>query len=245
MPLLSQSIRNRLKYILRRLGYEVAKYDALNAPLARRFQLLRHHDISLILDVGANIGQYALLMRKYGFRGKIISFEPLAHAFDVLQQKAARDPKWDVLEIGLGDREEVLELNITENDEWSSFLGFDPASSEVRRIVDRQPVQVKMLDSLYQTLCAPEDRVYLKMDAQGYEQRILDGASASLRHIVGVQTELSLQPVYQNGSMLTEVLPFMTERGFCLASFEPTNVCGTSGRLLQVDCIFYRDERNR
>src|SRR3954452_3990844 len=69
---------------LRRVGYELHPYDPDPAPAAediQRAKLLASERVDVLLDVGANEGQYAVRMRRAGFDGRIASFEPLADAF--------------------------------------------------------------------------------------------------------------------------------------------------------------------
>jgi FkbM family methyltransferase len=64
--------------------------------------LLAHYQINLILDVGANDGQFAREMRELGYNGRIASFEPMASCIATLQKLAEADPLWSVHPFGLG-----------------------------------------------------------------------------------------------------------------------------------------------
>ena len=88
-----------------------------------RQRLLREHHIELVLDVGANAGQYATRLRDDGYRGQLISFEPTSDAFALLQDAAADDPQWQTRQLALGDKpDRAAAINLSANSYSSSFL---------------------------------------------------------------------------------------------------------------------------
>src|SRR5215471_3218540 len=88
----------------RQLGYDVVYFD--------RMRLLKHFGINLVFDVGANIGQYGAEMRSLGYRGRIVSFEPLSREFEVLRKRAENDALWKVDNRALGDCEGTAEIHV-------------------------------------------------------------------------------------------------------------------------------------
>ena len=88
----------------------------------RRQRVLAGNSIGLVVDAGANVGQYVSRVRGQGYDGPIVSFEPQPLAFDQLSTKCAQDPDWDCFQLGLGRTESSLQLNITDNSVSSSFL---------------------------------------------------------------------------------------------------------------------------
>ena len=205
--------------------------------------LLRSNRIDLVFDVGANFGQYATSLRECGYRGRIVSFEPLTSAFSRLEANAKADPLWEVVNIGLGDRDERATINIAGNSQSSSLLEMLPAhlkSAPVSAYVGKEEITVSRLDSVFSKYHRPGDRTFLKLDAQGYERKILDGASLSLTDILGIQLEMSIEPLYSNEMPYLEMLGYLAGMGFTLASIEPGFGDPESGRMLQMDGIFFR-----
>ena len=233
----------RLATWLRKAGFEVTRYKPTSSPVARRTHLLERNRIDLVLDVGANVGQYAASLRECGYRGRIVSFEPLTSAFSRLKASTEADPLWQVVNIGLGDRDERATINIAGNSLSSSLLDMLPAhlkSAPESAYVGTEEITVSRLDSVFSKYHQRGDRTFLKLDAQGYERKILEGASLSMTDILGIQLEMSIEPLYINEMPYLEMLAYLAGMGFTLASIEPGFGDPVSGRMLQMDGIFFR-----
>ena len=243
--------RTLLKDLLRKAGLVVLKYDPENVilkydslPIAGRMKLLRRYGINLVLDVGANIGMYSRELRLHGYTGRIVAFEPLTSALAQLRAAAQNDPHWQVVPLALGDQNTSAKINIASNSESSSLLAMLPrhqAAAPAVKYVGTEEIAVRTLDSIFHDYYQADDRVYLKIDAQGYEQKILAGAADSLRHLVGLQMELSFVPLYQGEVLFFEMVRQLAERGFRLMSLEPMFRDERTGELLQLDGIFFRE----
>lgn len=194
-----------------------------------------------VVDVGANVGAYARLVRTAGFEGRIVSFEPLPSAFRRLGQAAASDSRWTCLPIGLTDQTGVETLNVSQNLVSSSFLTV--TSREARdapetAVVDRVEAQVATLDSLRDRLFAPTERLFVKLDVQGAETRVLAGMPELLPQVVGIESELSIVPLYEGQETLSQIVALLGERGFRLIALEPEYRDLRSGELKQVNGLF-------
>jgi FkbM family methyltransferase len=232
-----------LRKWLRKAGFEVERFDSTSSPIARRMRLLESNRIDLVLDVGANVGQYAATLRECGYRGRIVSFEPLTSAFSQLEAIAKADPLWDVENIGLGDLDGRATINIAGNSQSSSLLDMLPAhvkAAPVSAYVGKEEITVCRLDSVFGKYHRPGDRTFLKLDAQGYERNILEGASLSMTNILGLQLEMSIEPLYSTEMPYLEMLEHLAGMGFTLASIEPGFGDPVTGRMLQMDGIFFR-----
>lgn len=240
------SVRFTIRKLLRLLGYDLVKFNFSQSPSARRRQLLEHHGIDLILDVGANAGRYALTLRRNGYQGRIVSFEPLSSAFAHLQKRAARDAQWDAVNVALGARNTTATINVARNSESSSLLAMQARHAEAAPYAvytGTEDVTVCTLDSLFDTYNQQDHRIFLKIDAQGYERRILEGAQQTLAHITGLQLEMSLVSLYEGETLFTDMIAYVAERGFLLMSIEPGFCDPVTGQLLQIDGLFFRASR--
>ena len=239
-------LRWQIKKMLRRAGYDIVPYDFLHYPdLKRRIQLIEHFGIDLILDVGANQGQYAMTMRKLGFSGRIISFEPLSSAFSKLEEHAGNDPKWQTVNLALGNKDETTTINIAPKSQASSLRKMKPALQEIEpnlAYTGTEEVEVRTLDTILHRYIGGEEKIYLKLDTQGYEKNIIDGAIKSLHKIAGIQMELSLVELYDGETLFADMITYLQDCGYALMSVEPGFFDKSSGRLLQADTIFYRKE---
>lgn len=231
-------IRNQIE----KFGYQIVKPNLRQDYLLRRMKLINNYKVDVLLDVGANTGQYGNMMRNAGFQGKIISFEPLSEAFRSLVKKAASVNNWEVFNYGLGNLDDELDINIAANSESSSFLSMLPAHTKHRpksKYIGTEKVKIKKIDSVFDSICHSGDIVFLKIDAQGYEYNILEGAKESLSNITGLQIEMSLEPLYHDEKLMCDMIAYLATKGFKLMSIEPGSVDYTTGQMFQVDGIFF------
>ncbi len=228
--------------MLRRLGYDVVRFNT-NHSSYRRMKLISHKDINLIFDVGANVGQYAMQIRDLGYKARIVSFEPLKEAFSELARVAAKDPLWMCQNYALGDKVEFKSINVSKNSYSSSFLPMLSAclnSAPDSIYVATEIVEIKKLNDIFRNFFSENDKVLLKMDTQGYEKKVLIGASHVLPKIDMIQLESSLSPLYDGGDLICDVLAFLNELSFVPVSIEPGFADAETGRVLQADLIFWR-----
>ena len=207
-------------------------------------RLIEHFGVDLVFDVGANEGQFGRKLRDSGFAGPIVSFEPVSQAFDRLRKVALSQPPWQVVRKALSDVESEQEIHISANSVSSSLLPMLPLHLEVApeaRYVGSELVQVSTLELEVQRYARPDQVLFAKIDAQGADRQVLEGAGRALQQFRLVQMEVSLQPLYERETSLLEVLSDMQERGYRLVFIEPGFSDPRTGRLLQADCIFLQE----
>jgi len=202
------------------------------------------YDINIFLDIGANTGDFANQIRNvFGYTKKIISFEPLSSAFRLLKVKTDKDPNWDAFNFALGNTEEKRQINIAGNSYSSSLLDMLPyhqTAAPESKYIGKEIIEVKKLDSISGDLFNTTDRVYMKIDAQGFESNVLKGAENSLLKINTVQLEMALVPLYEGELLFNEMCNFMTNKGYKLVGIDPGFPDKDSGQLLQVEGFFHR-----
>jgi len=206
--------------------------------------VLAWHEIDLVLDVGANVGQFGAALRSVGYRRRIVSFEPLSEAFEGLAPATAGDPLWEALPVALGaTHRKAADLHVSQDLEASSLLEME--ERHVRHwppsaYVGTEVVAVHTLDALTEQLGLRHRRIYLKLDVQGYELEVLRGVAAVLPHVVAVEAEVSLVPLYSGAPLYREVVDHLSGLGFALVSIEGITEEPESGQMLQLDAIFGR-----
>jgi FkbM family methyltransferase len=226
-----------------RAAIDFQRFTPAAHPLARRMRLLEEHKVDVILDVGANVGQYAVQMRDLGYVGWLVSYEPLAAAYAELAQHAATDDKWRVVHAGLGPEAGPAMINIAGNSQSSSLLPMLELHAQVApesTFVGTETITLQTLATALAECDAPGARPFVKIDAQGYERPILESGGPALERVVGLQLELSLTPLYEGEATMTEMLVYLEKLGFVPMSLEPGYADPKTGRLLQVDGIFFR-----
>ena len=237
------SLLTTLRRLVRRTGFDVIRYTPRSSAAARQERLFAHYGINLVLDVGACEGAYGRDLRQDGYAGRIVSFEPLQEAFARLEARAGPDPAWSALHVALGAEASTQTMHVAENLESSSLLDMLPRHAEAyphARYTAEETVTVQPLDAVFDEFYRPGDVAYLKIDTQGYERFVLDGARHSLGRITGVQVEMSLVPLYDGEARLPDMVRYLEDRGFALMSLDAVIDDPVTGQLLQVDGLFFR-----
>jgi FkbM family methyltransferase len=228
------------------IGFDLVSRHSLQHPIARRVRLIRSLEIDLVIDVGANEGQYARELRAFGYSGRIVSVEPLAAPFEALSAAAATDPNWRVIRSAAGAVNEQVEMLVAANSGASSsvlpMLALHEMNAPNALIVGRERVQVRRLDELMADEVQNALRPFIKIDVQGFESRVLDGAEGLLPRVAGLQVELQLFPLYQGAPTFGQVLDRLAADDFQLAGLEPV-FTAQDGRLLAADGLFIKSRQ--
>lgn len=235
-----------LRRLVRRLGYDLVPARKAKALPAQLDLALKRAGIDLVLDVGANVGQYARARREWGYAGRILSFEPQPLAHAELMRHAAADPGWEVAPaMALGAEAGEVEIEISAASDMSSIL---PQSDLLRRIsptsrvTGRQRVALERLDRVALPYLGKADRLFLKVDTQGYESRVLDGAAGLMPRLHGVQLELPLVRCYEGEPDALAMIERLAGEGFAPHLVLPGYFERTLARQLQADVVFMRDD---
>ena len=180
-------------------------------------QFLSADNIDCVLDVGANEGQYAQSLRTIGYKQEIKSFEPLQIPFQIAQQNAAKDKRWSVFQYALGDHDQKREINVSAHNPSSSFLQISPqldTGDLDLSYVGKELVEIKRLDDVYVEHTKNCQNIFLKIDTQGFEKNVIQGALKCLHQIRWVQMELSLIRNYDGETLIEPMIAQMREIGF-------------------------------
>jgi FkbM family methyltransferase len=242
------TIAHTIRLLARKVGVELNWYKPAQSQHARLFRLLAHHGIETVLDVGANNGGFGSSLREGGFAGDILSFEPLAEAHRELTARTAGDTRWHVApRMALGADDGDIEINVAGNSTSSSILPMRELHAQAApasRYTGVERVPLRRVDGLSHPVLARNSVMLLKIDAQGYEMPVLQGAASLLPRIHGIQLELSLAPLYESQTLYMEMMHWLTAHGFALWNVIPGFTDPTSGRMLQMDGIFFRTPAN-
>jgi FkbM family methyltransferase len=202
--------------------------------------------VNCVIDVGANIGEYGLMLRRIGYRGRIVSFEPVREVFDKLKETSAGDDSWTLLNFACGSDESEKDINIFGLDVLSSLLPPSPQMSLIDPVgvARTETVRVVRLDSILDELIKGVDnpRVFLKTDAQGYDLEVIKGAGKRLSQVVGLQSEIAVQPLYVGVPDYLDFLAFCRELGFEPTGFFPIFHSPVSKQMIELDAVLTRRE---
>jgi len=233
--MIPQLMKEFIQRRLRRVGVDVE--SARIRPTVIDFVVDRGIDV--VLDVGANVGQFAGSLRSNGYRGKLISFEPVGSAYQALATTAKADGNWEAHNFALGAVEETATINVSDASVFSSILTSTSVATDYTHaaaVTHTEAIEVRRLDDVLPTVPA---NTLLKIDTQGYERQVLDGARHALSMVKGVLLELPIIHLYQGTWQFHEALAYMAGAGFVVAQIHPVNFHHVDEMsLLEVDCLF-------
>src|SRR3954466_16365640 len=216
--------------------------DFLDRHLA---EVLDRLAIEVVVDVGASWGQYRALLRKLGFGGRIVSFEPVGRPWGHCAALAASDPGWDVHRIAIGSRSGERAIKVGSSDDFSSFR---PLSAYGRQtfteldVAGEERVQVRTLDAVWPELIGESaGRVFLKTDTQGWDIHVYRGARRHLDRVLGTQCEVAVQRLYRGMPGYHRSLRYLERRGYALTGIYPVWRDGAL-RIGELDCVRARPE---
>lgn len=241
-------VKTIVEKLAARAGYEIIPRWQMDDFQTVRYicKLFKRLNINLVIDVGANAGQYRDLLRnRVGYSGRIISFEPVPELAHGLMARAATDPNWTVYNMALGALAGSATFNVMDNTEFSSF--HIPNNNDVdlakvgNHIARKVKVKVSTLDQMVSdsNFHDSHNNVYLKLDTQGFDLEVLKGATNFLRSISLIQAEANVIPIYDGSPSYRDLIDFLIEQNFILSGIYLNND-GHFPILVEFDCFMIR-----
>jgi FkbM family methyltransferase len=247
----SRSVGRRLLDVaMGALGYDLVVRKRNHATLHNHLErLFEHLRVNCVIDVGANTGQFGGRLRERGFRGRIASFEPLAANFAGLRSRCARDRDWRAYHAALGEAAGQRKIHVTRGSDLASFhVPTDYALRQFRdgaaEVESAESVEVRTLDGVFAEIVEglEDPRVFLKLDTQGHDLEVVAGGGASLPRLVGLQSEISMLPVYEDIPDYLTALATYRRLGFEVTGLYPVSRDRETLAVIEFDCVMRRRE---
>lgn len=228
------------------LGCKVQRISAYSSPMIRLAMLLDRLRTEVVIDIGANEGYFAADLRAAGYRGRIVSVEPLSAAHAALTKAAANDRQWTVADrCAVGAAAGKATLHVAQNSVSSSLRQMTAAhidaAAESKYVAIEEVAVVTLAELIEKYAGGSAEAVFVKLDVQGHERDVLDGAGDRLDTIGGIQLELSLVELYAGQALMPDQVAFLAAHGLALWSLDRGFMDGRTGRLLQCDATFVRE----
>jgi FkbM family methyltransferase len=220
-------------------GWDLQKVKRAASPLANLRRLLRCHTPQLIIDCGAHEGGFGRHCRRAGYRGPILSFEPVSDIYAGLAKTAERDGGWKAIQCAIGKEEREQMMNV--GGRTLSSLFAPSGKTDFKFHLDRsERVKVRRLDSIMAEMNVASDiPLLLKTDTQGSDLDVLLGAGERIAQVQSLMIEMSVQSIYDGTPSHWQILDFARENGF-----EPFGFYVISrdkkDRIIEYDCQFVR-----
>ena len=227
-----------VRLALHRTGVSIGRDPFVN----RVARLLGARGIETVLDVGANVGQFARMVRAAGFDGDILSFEPLSDAYRRLARRSKGDPRWQAFNTAVGSEPGRSTIHISANSYSSSLLAMTKAHLDAApgsEFIGTEDVDVTTVADIVEEHGLDPAHMFIKVDTQGYEKAVMAGAGAVIDKVAAVQLELSFVELYEGQELFDEGVATMNDHGLELWTLDP-GISDAEGRLLQCDGVFVR-----
>ena len=228
-----------LKRFARLFGYELIRKTKMPTLEAHLLKVLNCYKPDVVIDVGANIGQFGMMLRSLGYKGRIVSFEPVEATFQSLKKTASHDDLWDVYNFGLGHHKHKAEINVFEKTVFSSIL--DPSEFGKSRYAHmnspiKQEINIDTLDNFIDENGLLENRIFLKMDTQGFDLQVFRGSGKTLNNVVALMSEISFEHIYDGMPGYHQSLVEYEKAGFSMTGLFPITRRADGG-LIEMDCV--------
>ncbi len=231
------------RWLAHKIGYDIDKFNKQVIVETHLRELLPRLHADVVLDVGANIGQYAEMLRYVGYRGRIISFEPGQAAFARLQEAAAQDDLWQVYNLALGDSPGTAVLNVSNSSVFSSLHQTSDFGKEKyggsMDAATTEEVKIERLDSFLNEHLPDFEhkKVFLKMDTQGHDRAVFEGAGDYAGAFCGIQSEIAVTPIYEDIPDYMESLAMYRSYGYEVTGLYTVNRHRATGHVIEFDCV--------
>jgi FkbM family methyltransferase len=236
-----------MKKIFRKLISKFSKYSLIYENAFDLQKILNFHEIDIIFDVGASWGGYAKSLRRFGFKDKIISFEPVNASYEKLLKNSFKDSSWHVHKKIIITNKNIKKqmINVSKDFDNSSLLNLTKLHSENHveaKYSHQEEVECDSLDNLVSNYLKDEKNLMLKVDVQGTEMDVLKSAINNIKKFKLVQIELSLHKMYEKQVLWKEIIAFMNDCNFDIWTIYPGYKKKSIGQLYQFDVIFYNKQ---
>lgn len=247
------TVRNMAKTLVKRplnaLGLDIVPFCVKSTDTkqfkpseANKFIWLSRLNINTIVDVGAHEGEFAMRALQILPKASILSFEPLEDAFRQLKFNTLTVPNFKAFNCALGDTNSKMEIHRNEFSASSSLLRMVDLHKEAFPFTVNETietVEVKRLDDVLHGLYL-EDNILIKMDVQGYEDRVIFGGENVISRATLLVVEVSFQTLYERQPLFDEIYSMLRQRGFAYIGNWDQLLSPADGSVLQADAMFVR-----
>lgn len=239
------SLVDRVLRLTDRTGIEIRRTRRQSTEMsARMVRLFAQLGTDLVIDVGANRGQFSTVLRDdLRFAGRIVAFEPTAEAFGVAERTHSSDDLWSGRHEALGSISGQADINVFTDDQFSSFLRPNDYGATRWSLLGRrgrtETVEVRRLDEVWLEIVGASRSPFLKIDTQGRDLDVLAGASGVLHHVNGLLTEVPVKAIYDGVPPFPSVMEHLLDLGYEVVGLWPESE-DDQLRVIEYNCLLRR-----
>lgn len=202
---------------------------------------LQNMDIKTVIDIGANNGQSAQIFHNILPDSFIYSFEPLDDCFLQLNSNMKNVKNFKSFKIAIGEKKGRQKMYKNDVTPCSSLLKMDdlhkhlfPSTSHVTI----ETIEMDTLDNIVAKLNM-KTNILLKIDVQGYEDKVLNGSINTLKRVKVIIIEATFEELYEGQPLFSDIYEILYKNGYIFAGiFGEEMKNPIDGTPLQADCIF-------
>lgn len=227
-----------LRKLTRRVGIDIHRY--IKQP--DKLSWLQSFNIKTVIDVGANTGQFKREIREKLPDAFIYSFEPIRECFEKLKEEERTDKIFMAFNFALGESNTVSIINKSSYTLSSSLLSMSNIHKEAfPHTKDSTPetIEVRRMDDALKDINMDRE-ILIKIDTQGYEDRVIRGGVGTLAKAKVLIVENSFVPLYENQPLFGDIYKALTELGFTYHGALHQKLDSKSGEILFEDSLFVR-----
>lgn len=206
----------------------------ISPSFEHRKLISKFKNINTFIDVGANVGQFSLLINSLFSKKNVLAFEPIRSEYLIYKKIFKKNKNVKCFNIGLGNKTETKKLYLTKHKDSSSFYKPSLIQNNLFRnidIVSTETIKVKKLSSFLKKLKKP---IFIKIDVQGYELEVLKGTD--LNQIQYIYLEGSYLKLYENQPLIKDIVKYLSNRNFKLIG--EYNLVKKNNKKIQADFLF-------
>jgi FkbM family methyltransferase len=235
-----RGVHIRLARAARRYGLDVRE----SSKHPNLVDFINDRKIDVVVDVGANAGQFGQKLRGFGYRGAIVSYEPVSSAFKHLERIAEADNKWTAHNFAIGAESGELKLHIAANSKFTSALSLKDTAQEFHGGIVADRVESVPVWTLDHVATEYDGNILIKIDTQGFERQVIEGGRKTVARSKGVLMEVPVIALYNNSWRLSEAIEYMDGIGFVPTQIDPVNYHPMDRQaLVEIDCLFRPRDR--
>lgn len=227
-----------IRKFIQKLGFDFHRHY----PAPDKMEYLKNFNIHTILDIGANVGQFAKEMRQILPEAKIYSFEPIKECFEKLNENMRKDKNFKSFNFALGDKNESLEMNKSSYTPSSSILKMADVHKKLfphTKENKSEQIEVKKLDDVAKNLNL-EEEVLIKVDVQGFEDKVIAGGTETFKRAGVVLIENSFVELYEGQPLFDYIYEKLKFLGFVYQGSLHEKLDGKTGQILFEDSLFIK-----
>ncbi len=247
-------MRQLIRKFLQKFNYDIVKLHpvfkigAVNKDaLESEFRWLKEYQFKTIIDVGANEGQFSEKMRILFPDAFIYAFEPLEATFKILQKNFESDNNFKALKLACGDSKTNMQIHQNESTASSSLLKMsEKHTSNFTHAVKTSVAEIEIdtLDNIFNSINLNHP-ILLKMDVQGFEDKVIEGGKSIIGNADMVITELSFTELYNGQPLFNHLYSMFMKLGFVYSGSIDQLRSPINNKVLQQDGVFIKNDRQK